>query len=290
MMRYDEVGIGHVATRLRGFAALGVLIASRADGQGLRPPWSLHESPAPAMVPTRFGADCDSVTPRAEGTPADSTYQPASSTAMVLPNVHDLPESMQGQTITTRFFVSASGGVDSVGFLGRLDRRYAGILKGGARQWHFRPAVYRGCAVKSSYQITTTFSRGSAPSMEPVPVEYVGRDWPVMMQLPWTAPDIPLDRYALPGELTACSSRHPSLSYGELPDPRAAHGNGSVVLRFVIDSTGVPVDSTVRIVQTSGLAFTAAVRRAFPTLRFQPAWCGAGPVAMDVQYTFVFVK
>jgi hypothetical protein len=290
MLLYDRLGVRRSATWLRCVAALGVLVTPKANGQGLRPPWSMNGSAAPGMRPTRFGAACDSVVPPAEGTPADSTYQPASSTAMVLPNLHDLPESMQGQTITTRFFVSASGGVDSVGFLGRLDRRYAGILKAGARQWHFRPAIYRGCAVKSSYQITTTFGRGSAPSMEPVPVEYVGRDWPVMMQLPWTAPDFPLDQYALPGELTACSARHPSLSYGELPDPRAAHGDGSVVLRFVIDSMGAPVDSTVRIVRTSGPAFTAVVRRAFPSLRFQPAWCSGGPVAMDVQYTFVFAK
>jgi hypothetical protein len=209
---------------------------------------------------------------------------------MVVPNIHDLPESMQGQTIMTRFFVGASGGVDSVAFLGRVDRRYSAILNAGARQWRFRPAIYRGCAVKSSYQVTTTYGRGSAPTMEPVPVEYVGSDWPVMTQPPWTALNEPVDLQALPGELSACSARHPSLSYGELPDPKAAHGNGRVVLRFVIDSMGVPVDSTVRVMQTPGPVFTAVVRRAFPSLRYQAAWCGGGPVAMDVQYTFVFVK
>lgn len=290
MIRFSGLGIRHFANWLRCLAALGVLVTPGARGQGLRPPWSMNGSPAPAVSPTRFGAECDSVVAPAEGTPGDSTYQPASSTSMVLPNFHDLPESMHGQTITTRFFVSASGGVDSAVFLGHLDRRYAAILKAGARQWHFRAAIYRGCAVKSWYQTTTTFGRGSNPTMEPVPVEYVGRDWPVMRQPPWTAPDGPMDIYVLPGELLSCAPRHPNLSYGELPDPKAAHGNGRVVLRFVIDSSGVPEDSTVRLMQTSGPAFTAEVRRVFPSLRYQPAWCRGGPVAMDVQYTFVFVK
>jgi hypothetical protein len=290
MFVYGRLGIRRSAAWLQCFAALSVLVTPRANGQGLRPPWSMNGSAAAPISPTRFGAECAGVVAPRDGTPADSEFHPVSITSITIGDLTGLPNSMQGQTITTRFFVSASGGVDSVVFFGRLDRRYGALLKAGARQWHFRPAIYRGCAVKSSYQVATTFSRGSAPTMEPVPAEYVGRDWPVMTQPPWTAASIQVDQYALPGELLACAARHPSLSYGELPDPRAAHGNGRVVLRFVIDSMGVPADSTVRVMQTPGPAFTAAVRRAFPSLRFQPAWCSGGPVAMDVQYAFDFVK
>jgi hypothetical protein len=197
---------------------------------------------------------------------------------------------MYGQTIAARFVISASGDVDSVVFMGQLDRHYSATLRAALRKYRFHPAVYQGCAVKGWSQITETFGRGQRPYMVPLPVEIVGREWPVMTQAPWTAPITPLDQYVPPGDLPSCTRYRPNLSYGELPDPAAAHGNGRVVLRFVVDSGGVPVDSTVRVMQSSGPAFTAAVRRVFPSLRYQPAWCGSGPVALDVQYTFLFVK
>lgn len=270
--------------------ALSLVVTPYANGQGLRPPWSLDGPRAPIPHPTRFGDQCDSVVASPDPSPDDTTYHPAQSTTMVIPDLRDLPESMYGQIISTRFLISASGVIDSVTFVGRLGPRFAATLRATARRYQFRPAIYQGCTVKGWSQITETFGRGQRPAMEPVPVEIVGREWPLMTQAPWTAPSRPLDLYALPGELSSCAKRRPSLSYGELPDPAAAHGNGRVVLRFVVDSTGEPVDSTVRVVQTSGPAFTAEVRRVFSSLGYQPAWCGAGPVAMDVQYTFVFVK
>lgn len=271
--------------------ALSLVVTINANGQSLRPPWSLDGSHAPTVVPTRFGAECAGVVAPREKTPEDSEYHPAVVMSLTIGDLTEMPGSMRGQTITIRVLINASGGVDSVDFEGRVDRQYAANLRGTMMKARFHPAIYRGCAVKAwGWQITETIGRHRLPPGDPAPVEIVGRDWPVMSQAAWTEPTAPFVPEVLPGDLPSCAKHRPSFSHGELPDPRAAHGNGRVVLRFVVDSLGVPVDSTIRVMQTSGLAFTAAVRRTFSSLRYQPAWCRAGPVAMDVQHTFVFVK
>ena len=282
------------ATRARHAVAIGalaMLITTDAAGQGLRPPWALDGSHAPQIVPTRFGAECAGVIAPREETPEDSAYHSAVLMSLTIGDLAEMPGSMRGQTITIRVLINASGGVDSVEFDGRVDRRYAANLRGTMMKARFHPAIYRGCAVKAwGWQMTETIGRRRLPPGDPALVEILGREWPVMSQAPWTEPTAPFVQEALPGNLPLCAKHRPALSYGELPDPAAAHGNGRVILRFVIDTAGVPVDSTVRIMQTSGPAFTAEVRRTFSSLRFYPAWCGSGPAAMDVQYTFVFVK
>ena len=290
MIRNSGLGIPHYANRLRCIAALGVFVATGARGQGLRPPWSINGAPTPANSPTRFGAECADVVAPRDGTPEDSVFHPVTITAITIGDLRDLPGSMHGQTISERYLINVFGGIDSVDFMGRVDRRYAANGRASITKIKFGPAIYQGCAVRAwSSPITETFGRHAAQP-GPLPVEVVGRDWPAMTQAPWTVPTTPFDGAVRAESVASCARNRPALIYGELPDPAAAHGNGSVVLRFVIDSTGVPLDSTVRIVHTSGPAFTAVVRRAFPSLRFQPAWCSGGPVAMDVQYTFVFVK
>jgi hypothetical protein len=290
MFVYGRLGIRRSAAWLQCFAALSVLVTPRANGQGLRPPWSMNGSAAAPISPTRFGAECAGVVAPRDGTPADSEFHPVSITSITIGDLTGLPNSMRGQTITQRYLINVFGGIDSVDFMGRVDKRYAANDRVAVTKIKFGPAVYQGCAVRAwSSPITETFGRRAAQP-GPFPVEIVGRDWPVMTQAPWTAPTTPFDGGELPNSLPSCARNRPALMYGELPDPASAHGNGRVVLRFVIDSTGVPADSTVRVMQTPGPAFTAAVRRAFPSLRFQPAWCSGGPVAMDVQYAFDFVK
>jgi hypothetical protein len=290
MIRCSSSGIRQLANWLVCVAALGVLVTPSARGQGLRPPWSMNGSSAAPIGPTRFGAECAGVVAPRDGTPADSEFHPVSITSITIGDLGGLPSSMHGQTITERYLINIHGGIDSVDFMGRVDKRYAANGRASAAKIKFGPAVYQGCAVRAwSSPITETFGRRAAQP-GPFPVEIVGRDWPVMVQAPWTVPTTPFDGGALPESLLSCTKNRPALIYGELPDPASAHGNGRVVLRFVIDSTGVPVDSTVRVMLTPGPAFIAAVRRVFPTLRFQPAWCGGRPVAMDVQYTFEFVK
>jgi len=290
ILGFGRFGVRHSTAWLRCLAALGVLVTPRVHGQGLRPPWSMNGSGAAPISPTRFGAECAGVVAPRDGTPEDSEFHPVSITSITIGDLGDLPNSMHGQTITERYLINVFGGVDSVDFMGRVDKRYAANGRASVTKIKFGPAVYQGCAVRAwSSPITETFGRRAAHPGA-FPVEIIGREWPAMTQAPWAAPTAAVDGGGLANSLPSCAKNRPALIYGELPDPASAHGNGRVVLRFVIDSTGVPADSTVRILQTSGPAFTAAVRRAFPSLRFQPAWCSGGPVAMDVQYTLEFVK
>ncbi|MGI8401668.1 MAG: tetratricopeptide repeat protein [Gemmatimonadaceae bacterium] len=82
---------------------------------------------------------------------------------------------------------------------------------------------------------------------------------------------------------------------GELPKPdvpyQLANVEGEVRVRFSVDSDGRPVMSTFSVVTSSNPAFTEAVRRTIPPMRFEPARSG-GPetraVTEVVQVGFVF--
>ena len=68
--------------------------------------------------------------------------------------------------------------------------------------------------------------------------------------------------------------------------PRSGWG-GRVVLRFMIDSAGIPLDSTVRVLLTSGPQFTTEVHRVFSDLRYRAARCRNGPVPVVVEQAFL---
>lgn len=72
-------------------------------------------------------------------------------------------------------------------------------------------------------------------------------------------------------------------------DEKQAGREGEVVLRFVVDRTGKPIESTTEVVRGTSAAFVNAALELVPLLRFDPARVGDGcPVAQAVEYPIAF--
>jgi TonB family protein len=67
-----------------------------------------------------------------------------------------------------------------------------------------------------------------------------------------------------------------------------AHVGGHVVVEFRIDSTGVVDTESLRVVTSTDVRFTDAVRGVLPRLRFAPAERGARAVGVTVLQPFLF--
>lgn len=63
---------------------------------------------------------------------------------------------------------------------------------------------------------------------------------------------------------------------------------GAVVLRFVIDSTGLIDMATVRVMSATHSAFARAVLEAMPRMKFRPASMAGRPVRLLVEQMFSF--
>lgn len=69
---------------------------------------------------------------------------------------------------------------------------------------------------------------------------------------------------------------------------RGAGIEGKVLVEFVVDERGQPVQGSIRLVQSDNDLFTDAVRVALGRLRFTPAEVGGKKVSQLVQMPFVF--
>jgi protein TonB len=69
---------------------------------------------------------------------------------------------------------------------------------------------------------------------------------------------------------------------------RSAGIEGKVVVEFVVDERGQPVQGSVRVVHSDNELFADAVRVALGRLRFTPAEVGGRKVSQLVQMPFVF--
>jgi len=69
---------------------------------------------------------------------------------------------------------------------------------------------------------------------------------------------------------------------------RSAGIEGKVLVEFVVDERGQPVQESIRVVQSDNDLFTDAVRVALGRLRFTPAEVGGKKVSQLVQMPFVF--
>jgi len=72
------------------------------------------------------------------------------------------------------------------------------------------------------------------------------------------------------------------------PDMEARGINGSVTVRFVVDSTGLVDVSTVKVLATTNESFARAVRAAMPLMRFRPAMIGPRAVRQMSEQDFAF--
>ena len=69
---------------------------------------------------------------------------------------------------------------------------------------------------------------------------------------------------------------------------RSAGIEGKVLVEFVVDERGQPVQASIRVVQSDNDLFSEAVRIALGRLRFTPAEVGGKKVSQLVQMPFVF--
>ncbi len=248
-----------------------------------------NQRPVPAVNVTRSPEECVNVMAPRDGTPHDSLWSPPESRQIILPPIGDLPGSMQRKTVLVRFFLNQFGSPTRVDFAGINDSGYSKTLRAIMMGYRYRPAVFRGCVVASTTELSITFIGHNVHVTQPWPAMPIGRTWPSMMQPAWTIGTAGM----LPPSFTPpdnCEPKRPSFSYGEWPDATGPGGDGRVELRFVIDSSGTPIDSTVRVLESTAPKYLDAVKKLFPTLHFTPAWCDGGPVAMDVQQLFTFYK
>lgn len=64
--------------------------------------------------------------------------------------------------------------------------------------------------------------------------------------------------------------------------------SGETVVQFVVDTTGLPIPSTLKVVRSGHALFTKAVQNALPGLRFHPARVGARNVKQLAQMVYHF--
>lgn len=72
------------------------------------------------------------------------------------------------------------------------------------------------------------------------------------------------------------------------PSLRAAQVPGDVIVVFVVDTAGLPVVTSARILKSNDALFTDAVLAALPDLRFVPAEIDGRKVRQYVQQPFAF--
>jgi len=137
-----------------------------------------------------------------------------------------------------------------------------------------RVTVYGGSVVALAVlafacSLQSDNATGPKPSQRPTPMgasqDY--RDFQVE-QLAQLLPDSPSPRY---------------------PDMlRSASVGGEVLAQFVVDTTGRPLEGTLKVIRSTHDLLTASVRAAIPNLRFSPAEVGHRKVKQLVQMPFQF--
>jgi TonB family protein len=81
----------------------------------------------------------------------------------------------------------------------------------------------------------------------------------------------------------------PTSAAPEYPEAMAQRRlEGTAVLRFVIDSTGLVDMGTVRVISSTQAAFAKAVLMAMPRMKYRPASIAGHPVRLLVEQSFTF--
>lgn len=75
------------------------------------------------------------------------------------------------------------------------------------------------------------------------------------------------------------------------PEPeRSKHVEGEVLAQYVVDTTGIAVPGSLRILESTSQSFTDAVRTALPSMRFIPAEVKGRKVKQLIQQPFTFMQ
>lgn len=90
-------------------------------------------------------------------------------------------------------------------------------------------------------------------------------------------------------EVDSAAERDPASAAPVYPAALEARGvQGSVIVRFVVDSTGLVDMASVMTVEATAPEFDRAVREAMPGMRFRPAKVGQRPVRQLAEQLFRF--
>jgi TonB family protein len=90
-------------------------------------------------------------------------------------------------------------------------------------------------------------------------------------------------------EVDSAAVRDPSSAAPVYPKELEDRGiEGYVIVRFVVDSSGMVDMATILIVESTASAFDRAVRDALPRMRFRPALVGDRPVRQLAEQMFKF--
>lgn len=84
-------------------------------------------------------------------------------------------------------------------------------------------------------------------------------------------------------------TRYPGSAAPQYPEELVKEGiQGSVLTRFVVDTSGLADSTSLEIVRATNVAFANAVRAALPYMRFFPAKVGSRKVRQLVEQEFTF--
>ena len=101
-------------------------------------------------------------------------------------------------------------------------------------------------------------------------------------------PDLPADVFTV-SEVDVPAVPEPTSVTPAYPRAMADAGiDGSVVMRFVVDSMGAIDMATAQVLTATRAEFAAAVVAAMPMMRFRPARMGAGAVRQLAEQRFRF--
>lgn len=90
-------------------------------------------------------------------------------------------------------------------------------------------------------------------------------------------------------EVDSAAAMDPSAGGPEYPKALIDQGiEGTVLIRFVVDSTGRVASETIQIVRSDHPGFVVAVREALPRMKYRPALLGGRPVNQLVEQPFAF--
>jgi TonB family protein len=90
-------------------------------------------------------------------------------------------------------------------------------------------------------------------------------------------------------EVDSAAARDPSSAAPVYPPELESRGiEGHVIVRFVVDSTGMVDMASVMTVESTRVEFDRAVRAAMPRMKFRPAMVGDRPVRQLAEQLFQF--
>ena len=187
------------------------------------------------------------------------------------------PPALQRRGISGRvvaqFVVDTTGRVVPATFttVESTDSLFSRAVREAVVRMRFEPAQLRGRPVRQLVHEPFVFRSAAAVAQ---------------LAVGTTPADSGRARYEFEVERPVVARNTASPSY---PSRMQAEGlGGRVIAQFVVDTTGQVEQETFRVIESTDVEFTIAVRRSLPRMRFEPAEVRGRKVRQLVQQPFVF--